>query len=217
MKALIIAGGGGVSPELLRTEMAEADVTICADGGARLLAANGRTPGLLVGDMDSIDPGLLNELKAAGVEIVRADAAKDETDGQLALDIAIARGATQVVMLGALGGRIDHTLGNLLLLTRAAMRGVHAVIRDDACEVSAATGSVELSGRPGMTVSLLPAGSGVSVRYLDGMRYGTKTPLPLPIDAPVGVSNELTAERAHLVIKGWAYVVRLNGREACGV
>lgn len=214
MKALIIVGGGGVSPELLQAELSNADVTICADSGAKLLAAINHRPHVLVGDMDSIEPGLLNKLEAAGVETVRADAAKDETDGQLALDIAMARGATEIVLLGALGGRIDHTLGNLLLLTRAAMRGVRAVMRDDVCEVSAATGPVEISGRPGMTVSLLPAGSGVSVRYLDGMRYGTKAPLPLPIDAPVGVSNEMTAERAHVVIEGWAYIVRLND---CGV
>jgi thiamine pyrophosphokinase len=208
LKALVVAGGG-LPQALLWDELARADIVVCADGGAAHLSAAGRLPHLLVGDMDSIEPGLLEELMSAGVETVRADAEKDETDAQLAVDEAMRRGASEIVLLGALGGRIDHALGNLMLLVRAAERGVRALIKDDACEIFAATGETEISGRAGETVSLLPAGSGVSVRYLDGFRYGTREPLPLPLDAPVGVSNVLTADRAYVFINGWAYIVRI--------
>lgn len=212
MKALVVAGGN-VPPGLLREELARSDLVVCADGGARHLEGTGRLPDLLVGDMDSIAPEQLRRLEAACVEVIRAKQEKDETDAQLAVDEAIRRGASEIVFLGALGGRIDHALGNLMLMVCAAEKGVKAVIRDDSCEVFAATGSVEITGRAGETVSLLPAGSGVSVRYLDGFKYGTKEPLPLPIDSPIGVSNVLTAEKAHAEITDWTYIIHLNDNE----
>jgi thiamine pyrophosphokinase len=213
VKALVVAGGD-VPRALLLEEMGRADLVVCADSGAKHLDAMGRQPDLLVGDMDSIGGELLRKLVAAGVETVRAKAAKDETDAQLAVDEAIARGTTELVLLGALGGRIDHALGNLMLLVRAAKRGVKSVVKDEACEITAATGFVEITGHAGDTVSLLPIGPGVTMRYLDGLKYGKKEPLPLPIDATVGVSNEMTAERAHVEIDGWAYIVAIhNGKE----
>lgn len=208
MKALVIAGGTGVPLELLQDELASAKLIICADSGAMHLALAGRLPDVLVGDMDSIDAGLLARLEASSVEIIRVKAEKDETDAWLAMDEAIARGATEIVLLGMTGGRIDHTLGNMMLLLRAANIGINAVIKDGECEIFVATGAAKISGWAGETVSILPVGAGVSVRYLDGLRYGTMEPLPLPIDSPVGVSNELTSDIAHIVVIGLAYVIR---------
>jgi thiamine pyrophosphokinase len=208
LKAVVLVGGSAVPPELLQREIISAELIICADSGAKYLAPSGRLPDVLVGDMDSIDDDLLEQMEAAGVKTLRAVAEKDETDGLLALDQAVMIGATEIVLLGALGGRVDHLLGNLMLLVRAAQKGVKAVIADDSCEIMAATGATVIAGKAGETVSLLPIGTGVSVCYLDGMRYGTVEPLPLPIDSPVGVSNELTADVAHVVINGWAYIIR---------
>lgn len=211
MKALVLTGGGGVPQTMLLEELANAGLVVCADSGAVHLAAIGRIPDLLVGDMDSIEAGLLLEFESAGVETIHVSAEKDETDTQLALDEAASRGASEIVLLGALGGRIDHTLGNMMLLIYAAKRGIRAVIKDVACEITAVTGETEITGMVGDTVSLLPAGDGVTVRYLDGLHYGTRKPLPLPIDSPVGVSNVMTAEAAHVVIGGWAFIIK-NGK-----
>ena len=207
MKAVVLLSGSGVPEAMLEEELACADTVVSADGGAAHLARLGRMPHVLVGDMDSIDKALLQQIESSGAVIVRAVAAKDETDGQLAVDEAITRGTTELVLLGALGGRVDHLLGNLMLLIRAAMRGVRAVIRDGGCEIFAATGPVTVSGEVGQTVSILPAGCGVSVRYLDGFQFGTREPLPLPIYAPVGVSNVLTAKEAHASVEGWGYII----------
>ncbi len=209
MKALLLLGGSGAPETLLLRELASSDLVICADGGVAHLHALGRLPDVLVGDMDSIAPALLAAMERSGVELVRVLAAKDETDGWLAVDQAIARGATEIVLLGAMGGRADHLLGNLMLLVRAARRGVRTIIRDGECEIMAATGPVEIIGKAGQTLSILPIGEGVSVRYLDGLQYGTKEPLPLPIDAPNGVSNVMTADVAHVAVDGFAYLMRL--------
>lgn len=211
MRALVVAGGD-VSPHLLMEELTQARFVVCADQGARHMAGTGCLPDLLVGDMDSINGETLAVYAAAGTQIIRAEPEKDETDAQLAVDEAIRRGATELVLLGALGGRIDHALGNLMLLVRAAEKGVKALAKDEYSEITAATGFVEIAGRAGQTVSILPVGSNVSVRYLDGFKYGTKEPLPLPMDAPVGVSNELTADKAHAEIAGWAYIIQIASR-----
>jgi thiamine pyrophosphokinase len=211
VRALVLTGGGGVPKTMLLEELAKAGLVVCADSGAVHLAAIGRKPDLLVGDMDSIEAGLLLEFEAAGVETIHVSAEKDETDTRLAMDEAISRGASELVLLGALGGRVDHTMGNLMLLVYTAKRGIKAVIRDASCEITAATGAVEISGNVGDTVSLLPAGDGVTVRYLDGLRYGTREPLPLPIDSPIGVSNVMTANTANVIINGWAYIIQ-NGK-----
>jgi len=209
LKALVVAGGD-VPQGLLQAELTDAGIVICADGGARYLATTGRLPDILIGDMDSIDAGLLHKLESSDVEIIRAATWKDETDAQLAVDEAIARGADEIVMLGMLGGRIDHALGNLMLLLRSAQRNVRSVVKDKKVEITAATGAVEVAGKAGETVSLLPVGSGVSVRYLDGLRYGAKEPLALPLDSPVGVSNVMTADKAHIVVDGWAYLLIIH-------
>lgn len=208
MKALVVLGGGAIPEELLFRELETADAVLAADSGAMRLDALGRLPDVLVGDMDSVGPALLETLEAYGVEIVRANSEKDETDGQLALDLAISRGASEITLLGAAGGRLDHMLGNLMLLVRAAMRGVSAIILDGDCKAFAATGPIEITGKIGDTVSVLPIGEGVSIRYLDGFKYGTPESLPLPVDAPVGVSNVMTADTAHVVVDGWVYFIR---------
>lgn len=209
MNVLIVLGGSAALADLLVHEAELADIIITADSGAAHLAAAGLLPHVLVGDMDSIDASLLRQLESSGVDIVKAIAEKDETDGWLAMDEAISRGATEIVMLGALGGRVDHLLGNLMLLVRAEKRDVRAVIKDEGCEITTVSGAAEIKGRAGDTVSLLPIGEGVSVSYLDGLQYGTQEPLPLPIDAPVGVSNVLTADVAHVVVAGRAYIVKI--------
>ncbi len=212
MKALLVLAGNPPPPELLRREAAGADLVVCADHGAAHCAAAGVAIDLVVGDLDSLDAALANDLRRQGVAFAVSPAQKDETDGQLALDTAIERGATALAVLGGTGGRIDHLLGNLQLILRAARRGVEATILDGTSTVRAVTGAVTIAGAPGRTVSLLPAGDGVAVRYLSGLQYGTVEPLPIPMDRPVGVSNRMTAPTATIVVDGWAYLIANDGQ-----
>ena len=209
MKAVIILGGEQPEAGLLRDCLAETDIVICADSGANWLMQAGRLPDLLVGDMDSIAEGLDKELETKGVRVLRRSAEKDETDGQLALDEAMALGADDITLLGAAGGRLDHLMGNLQLLVRAARRGIKAVMADKTSRAWAATGRTEILGRAGNTLSILPLGEGVSAAYLSGLKYGTLEPLALPMDCPVGVSNVMTEDTAVVEITGWALVVRV--------
>ncbi len=179
MKAVVVAGG---RPDPRDVDLlADVDLLVAADAGACWLDELGRTPDLLVGDLDSIGAELLDRLVAAGVEVERHAAEKDESDAELALARAVASGADEIVILGALAGeRLDHELANLLLLADPGWRegGAEAVGRDvrivsGATTVRAFHGGerLELGGSVGDIVTLLPIGGDAQGVTTDGLRY----------------------------------------------
>ena len=197
MRALIVLGGDAPEPELLRACSKNADLTIAADSGLAAFDAAGLAPDLLIGDMDSIDPALLGRYAALPQE--RLCCVKDDTDGVHAVDVALARGAERITLLGALGGRMDHALANLMLLVRAHRGGAFAEILGGGVHVIRVPGEAVLRGAKGDTVSFLPLGDARGVT-LTGFFY----PLDrhdLHSDYPLGVSNVVTQDEASVSVQ----------------
>jgi thiamine pyrophosphokinase len=177
------------------------DWLVAVDGGLRHLRALGCWPHLLIGDLDSVSAGDLAQAAAAGVEIRRYPAEKDETDLELALGAALAGGHTLIRIVGALGGRLDQTLANLFLLSQPALAGRDVRLEDGHAEVFAIHPGQEaaIEGQPGELVSLLPlrgAAEGVITR---GLRY----PLhgeTLWQERTRGISNALLGRQAWVSI-----------------
>ena len=116
MKAIVVAGGDAAPEDA--AHLRGADMLIAADSGAAWLDALGRPPDLVIGDMDSIEPDLLDRLATEGVEVDAHPAEKDASDVELAVARAVASGAGEIVIIGGFGGRrLDHELANLLLLS----------------------------------------------------------------------------------------------------
>ena len=197
MRALIVLGGDAPEPELLRACSKNADLTIAADSGLAAFDAAGLAPDLLIGDMDSIDPALLGRYASLPQE--RLCCVKDDTDGVHAVDVALARGAERITLLGALGGRMDHALANLMLLVRAHRAGAFAEILGEGVRVIRVPGEAVLRGAKGDTVSFLPLGDARGVT-LTGFFY----PLDrhdLHSDYPLGVSNVVTKDEAAVFVQ----------------
>lgn len=193
MHALIVLGGDAPSAQLLRSCAAQADWVIAADSGLAAFDAAGISPDLLIGDLDSVDAKVLEKF-AGCVPVRKLNCIKDDTDGVDALDVAIARGAKRITILGALGGRLDHALANVMLLVRASRRGVAAEICDDGVHMIRVDGTYVLEGAKGHTVSLLPLGTARGVT-LSGFFY----PLhdhELTSEHPLGMSNVVTEDTA---------------------
>src|SRR5688572_12733305 len=111
MKVVVVASGRLETIDVAHLD--DADLVIAADGGAESLDAFRRRPDVLVGDMDSVGAALIERLEAAGTEVERHPADKERSDTELALETAVTRGATEIVLLGAIGGnRLDHELAN---------------------------------------------------------------------------------------------------------
>src|SRR5262245_27513563 len=123
MNVVIIANAPTLDIAPYRRAIDAANCVIAAHGGAVPLRDAERLPHLVIGDMDSLDPTTLEVLSRRGVEVRRYPREKDETDLELALLYAAELGATTIDVLGALGGRWDHTLANVALLALPELQG----------------------------------------------------------------------------------------------
>jgi len=188
MKAVVVANGSLPDLTPFRHLIKEADLVVAADGGARALLEEGLPLTALVGDMDSLPPPLLARWRATGGDTVVAPTAKDETDLELALTFALDRGARRIIVLGALGGRVDHAMANMLLLAAPLLAGVETSIVDAGTRIVAVRDRVRLAGRPGDTLSLLPITARVERIVTAGLLYPLRSET-LRLGLPRGVSN----------------------------
>lgn len=218
MRAIIIASGQTGEADRAgawRKTIRDQDLIIGADGGAARALGWGLVPHLVLGDMDSLADGERARLESLGCRFVVHPRAKDETDLELALTYAAGQGAKEIVILGALGGRLDHTLANLLLLTLPDLEKLPVCIvgGDEEIRLVRSGGTVALEGKPGDLISLLPLGGdarGVTTRGLTWMLRGDT----LHFGFSRGVSNEMTGTTAHVEVeRGYLLVVHTRKGE----
>lgn len=204
----VIAGGPLENGDFLRSQIAifNPSELVCADGGARHLDALGLTPQTIIGDMDSLAPGILKRLAERGSRIISYERDKKETDTQLALEYAWQSRPAEIRVYGALGGRVDHTLANISLLAAALKRCVAVKLVDEWCEVFIITNGATIDGKAGQTVSLFPFAGTVEGIELEGFVY----PLSggaMEIGAPYGISNRLQTDRGSIAIASGSLLV----------
>ncbi len=171
---------------------------VAADGGARLAAEFAVSLQTVVGDMDSLNEAELVELKAKDVELLRHPAEKDENDLELALKLAVERGATWIRILGALGGRLDQTLANIYLLALPELRGLDVQIVSGSQSTQLLyPGEHTLAGAINDTVSLLPVSGPVTDIHTDKLYYPLQGE-SLAFGPARGISNVMTAPQAQV-------------------
>lgn len=212
MRAVVVAGAT-LRTELSRAELSSAHLLVAVDGGADAMARIGVVPHLLVGDLDSITKATHAELESRGVEVVALPTAKDETDTEAALRLVVSRGADDIVVLGALGGpRLDHLVGNLLLLTSSWLAQARVRLVDDWHEAFLVQGDATIQGERGDTVSLLALTPEVHEVTTEGLLY----PLfgeTLFQSNTRGVSNAMTGSEARVVHgSGILLLIHYRGR-----
>ncbi len=213
LRAIVLADGDGPDRAALDARWPDwardSALVIAADGGARLAAPLGLRIDRWVGDGDSLSLPEIENLRAAGVPVELVPADKDESDAELALVAAVRAGATDLTVLGALGGpRLDHTLANVALLAHPALAGRAARLLDATTRVSLVTGSGEggrseavgFDGRTGDVVSLLPLSPRVEGIVTTGLRYPLRDEA-LALGPARGLSNVRTGARATISVR----------------
>jgi thiamine pyrophosphokinase len=190
MYTIIVAHAPDLDATPYLAQIRAADALIAADGGALPLLRLGLSPDLVIGDLDSLDAASQAALREQGVELRRFPRAKDETDLELALLDAAARGATAIDILGALGGRWDHTLANVALLALPELRGRRVRLLADRQELFLVRDTAVLEGRAGDTVSLVPLTAEVRGVTTHGLLYGLEE-ATLRYERARGISNVL--------------------------
>lgn len=196
MKRALIVGGGPVDIEQFRQELDQKpDLLIAADFGGFYCDKLGIIPEVLMGDFDSLSAPLVDKLMNAGAKIIPYSPRKNETDMELALDLAIAEGCRRIHILGGLGRRLDHTLSNLGLFMKALAQKVEVHLLDETHDITAINESVVLSRKPGWAVSLIPLTIKVSGISTSGLLYPL-VDADLFIEKSLGIHNEFTDNTA---------------------
>ncbi|UCD43424.1 MAG: thiamine diphosphokinase [Chloroflexota bacterium] len=201
MRAVIFANGIFNPSSTFSVELSDHDLIIAADGGAHHCLELGIIPDFLIGDMDSVQPELIKDFQSEGTQLVVYPRDKDQIDLELALSLALEKDAKEVLLFGLLGGRLDLSLANLLLLARDDWEKMSLKVIDglDTAYMMRHHGHVSLSGNPGDVVSLIP----LTDQVLNITTRGLRWPLlnaNLEIGSTLSISNELSQNSAEIDI-----------------
>ncbi len=211
MKCLIVAGGVSPCKADLYKHINDADFVIAVDGAADIFDKYTLFPDYIIGDIDTADINSVSRLETSGSSVIKLQRAKNETDTEAAINHALQTGAQDIVILGATGRRMDHTLANIAMLVRAVRAGACCRIIDKYNEMWVATGNHRFSGRIGQTVSIHPLTGDLLVNSKN-LEYPLDD-LKLCVDSSRGVSNVIENNPVHLSISGgFALIVKIRGK-----
>ncbi len=206
MRTLIVSGGRigeGFALSFLENEVF--DYVIGVDNGLRFLYKNNITPTHVVGDFDTADPKLVDYYRDSKKTRLRTySSAKDATDTQIAIELALELHSTDIVILGGTGSRIDHVLGNIQSLMLAKKEGVLCRMVDENNRIRLIDGKTVLSREEqyGSYVSLIPLTTEVTGVDLVGFKYPLQNYTFISTgSASLGVSNEIVEEKGKISIK----------------
>ncbi len=202
MRCLIVASGDSVNFDFLKSEVAVADVVIAVDGGMDILAKANIVPTIWLGDMDSTR---LDYQLSESIEIVKLNRDKDWTDLEAAIEFALQRRFTQIVITAVFGGRIDHFLTNISLLQKYSDI-VKIKMLDEKQTVFLLVEENIIKVKKGSTFSLIPLTDlkGVTIK---GAKYNTDN-LTVELGSSICQSNLALSDKLEITInKGKALIV----------
>ncbi len=206
MHTLIIANAPDLDLSSHGERIRTADMLIAADGGALPLLRCGILPRIVIGDLDSVDEATQELLISRGVEIQRFPRAKDETDLELALLYAAECGSDSIDVLGALGGRWDHTLANVALLALPELINRRVRLLDINQSLMLVRDAITLDGHLGDTISLIPLTGAVHGITTHGLLYALQD-ATLGFEHARGISNVLLESPGHVTIRAGLLLV----------
>ncbi len=207
-RAIIIANGNISNTALLYKRLKEGfgsggnDIIISADGGAFNTLEMGLMPDVVIGDMDSIKQAVKEKIggRSQKTRFITASPGKDESDTHLAVSYAVGLGLEKVIIAGATGGRMDHTLANIMLLASPELKNIDARILTDDSEIFVIEDSCTIKGEAGKLVSIFSLSPYTYFYKTSGLKY--KLEDEKLFFSPVrGLSNIFTGETARINIK----------------
>ena len=207
MRAVVFLNGFPDPPDLLRRVAGRADLVVAADGGALHALSAGVVPDLVVGDMDSLGDEGTRLGGERGVSLERHPSRKDKMDGHLAVLSARKRGATDLDLLCATGGRLDAVFALPHLLLAAERLGVRATVFAAWGEVFLVEdGARAVVGGPGESVSVFPVSGAAGGVTLDGFEYPLED-ARIEAGDTLGFHNEMANGQARVAVTDGALLV----------
>ncbi len=176
---------------------------IAADGGYAYLKQIGVTPNLVVGDFDSLC------YTPTDIEVIKHPVEKDDTDMMLAVDEGFRRGYDNFIIYGGLGGRLDHTLANIQVLTDISNKGGTGYLCDGDITVMAVNKTVSFTKDCSGTISIFCIGDSAKGVTIKGLKYEV-VDTELCSSIPLGVSNEFIGKPVDISLKTGCLIVMFS-------
>ena len=203
MKAYIYTGGK-IFPEYITESPKDEDLIIAADSGYKNAKLCKVKPNILIGDFDS-----LGDIPSDIEEVLQMPPEKDLTDTQLAVEVAIERGADEIVIISGTDGRLDHTLSNLAILEGLWNRNIRCVLTSGQNRVRYIknSGHILLREKNFKYFSVIACDSVVKGVSIKGAKYPLNN-LKLTKTLQYAVSNEIDGNCSLITVKrGGVYII----------
>ena len=230
MKKILIVTGGALKPAfaLSLLEREKPDTVVAVDGALAFFDEVEEKTGKkiridhLVGDFDTISPEILEKYSSdSQIVIHRYIPEKDNTDTDIAVDLALdlsGKAPAQILIIGALGGRVDHMLANLQMLEVISACGKEGLILDEQNRIRLITGSATLrrDEQYGRYISLVPVSKNLKGLSLRGVKYPLEGK-DIVRGRSLLISNEITEDEAEInLAEGLAYLIESRDRDDSG-
>ncbi len=177
--------------EYIDLDFSQFGTVICADGGLLIAEKLGLSPTHLIGDYDSMEmPNI--------PDIIKLPMEKDMTDTEAAVDMAVTLGFDHITVLGGLGGRFDHTMGNIGVMAKYCGKTAYLAFIDGQNHLRMlGPGRYELAKNPYKYLGIISYGDFAEQVTLRGVKYPLEDHF-LTHDTSLGVSNEITSDVAEI-------------------
>lgn len=214
MKALIVANGNiddvNLIKEIKKSVLLEDDVVIACDGGLNHLFKAELTPDYILGDLDSASLDNVKFYKSKNIKFIEFNTQKDETDLEICIEFVMLLGVKEIIVMGALGSRFDHSLTNVNLLIKPIEANINAYIISEHNKISVINpnfnSDIFKKCKVGDTLSLIPLTTKVMGVTTKGLKYPLDN-YTMSIGRSLGVSNEVISENPYVTItKGYLIV-----------
>ena len=213
MEVVVVANGEIININFLKYVIKNSDHIICADGAAKYLMDLNIYPDLLIGDLDSINEKTLKWAEKNNIKIQRFPVKKDMTDTELAVESALKQNPNKITIIGAIGSRLDHSLGNIMLLYKIHKLGIDAAVVNEINYITIVSDVLKMKCRIGEIISIIPVGGDARGVTLEGLKY----PLNdhnIKMGSSLGISNKSVSEEIIISVKdGILLVVKIYSSE----
>lgn len=217
MHTVVVASGelpAGFEQEVGAT-LRDADLVVAADGGLLHCRVCEVWPDVLVGDLDSVHGDDVSRARANGVQVSVHPTDKNATDLELALDLAVERGASSISVVCAFGGRLDHELATIGLLAADQWAQIDLKATDGRRQLWVVRNAVSPQLAIGRTVSLVPWSNEVTGVTTTGLQWPLRGET-LPRGSTRGVSNIVIDDSASISIETGVLLIVSDQTETLG-
>lgn len=211
MRAVLIANGHINNPSFIKEKICIGDLIICVDGGLRYAHNAEIMPDYIIGDFDSADIELIDKYAGLGAMVLQFPKKKDLTDMEIALELAEEKGIRELFIFGAMGGRSDHAIANIMNLYQALEKGMNAAIIDENEEIYITKDTIVLERPKGTLISLVPIGEAAFKVKTEGLSYPLNYE-DLYLGHSRGVSNIFEEEKAKVSLEKGVLLIFINNK-----